>query len=299
MSRLDLTGIHVFCEIVESGSFTAAGNRLGMAPPMVSKHLARLEQSLSARLLNRTSRSMSLTEAGRLFHEQARQALDALDAGVASLSQSTGHPRGELKVSAPVWIATPRFANLLAEYRRACPDVRLDFYLENRMVDVVSEGFDLALRMKNDASQNLISRSLCSVSFYCVATPAYLSQFGKPGSGSRLPEMIMPNHLQFGRPKMPAADMYVSPGQPVAMKSSDTTLSYHAVMAGMGAAFLPDWIVADDLAAGRLVHLDEAKQNYTGQLFAVYPSRRHLPAKLRSFIDFLVERLDNARDGDG
>ena len=170
MSTLDMTGLQVFCEIVDSGSFTAAGNCLGMAPPMVSKHLARLERSLAARLLNRSSRSMSLTEAGRLFHEQARQALDALDAGVAAVSQSTGQPRGELKVSAPVWIATARFARLIATYRDIYPDVRLDFYLENRMVDLVAEGFDLALRMKNDSSPGLISRPLCGVSFHCVAT---------------------------------------------------------------------------------------------------------------------------------
>ena len=295
MSTIDLTGLRVFCEIVESGSFTAAGNRLGMAPPMVSKHLARLERSISARLLNRTSRSMSLTEAGRLFHEQARQALDALNAGLESVNQSTGQPRGELKISAPVWIATPRFALLIAEYRHLCPEVRLDFYLENRMVDIVSEGFDLALRMKNDASQNLISRPLCEVLFHCVATPDSMRRCTTPSQTdeSPVPEMIMPNHMQFGRPKMPAAEMYLAPGQPVVMRSSDTTLNYHAVMAGMGAAFLPDWLVAGDLASGRLIHVDGARQNYKGQLFAVYPSRRHLPHKLRSFIDFLVQHLDH------
>lgn len=293
MDMLDLTGVRVFCEIVDSGSFTAAADRLGMAPPMVSKHLARLERHLAARLLNRSSRSMSLTEAGTLFHEQARQALDALDAGVASVGQSTGEPRGELKVSAPVWIATPRLAGLLAEYRQAYPQVRLDFHLENRMVDLVSEGFDLALRMKNDPSQNLISRPLCPVSFHCVATPDYLARCaardhtGAPSSF----EMIMPNYMQFGRLKMPAPEMSAALTQPVAMRSSDSTLTYQTVMAGMGAAFLPDWIVGDDLANGRLVHVYASKETFTGQMFAVYASRRHLPPKLRSFIDFLVARL--------
>lgn len=291
---MDLIGLRVFCEIVESGSLTAAGHRLGMAPPMVSKHLARLERSLAARLLNRTSRSMSLTEAGRLFHEQALQALELLDAGVASVSQVSGPPRGELKISAPVWIATPRFAALLAEYRQRCPEVRLDVHLENRMVDLVAEGFDLALRMKNDASQSLISRQLCDVQFHCVATPEFLARSAaKSQAGSaHLPEMIMPNLMQFGRAKMPAEGMLLAPGQPVAMRSNDTTLSYHAVMAGIGAAFLPAWLVADDLTSGRLVHSGGADQTYLGHLFAVYPSRRHQPRKLRSFIDFLVEKMD-------
>jgi len=289
---IDLTGLRVFCEIVDSGSLTAAGSRLGMAPPMVSKHLARLERNLAARLLNRTSRSMSLTEAGRQFHEHAMQALDMLDAGVAAVSHVAGPPRGELKISAPVWIATPRFAALIAAYRQRCPEVRLDVYLENRMVDLVAEGFDLALRMKNDGSQSLISRQLCDVSFYCVATPQFLAQaVSRHDAAAQLPAMIMPNHMQFGRPKMPAVGMMLAPQQTVAMRSSDTTLSYHAVMAGLGAAFLPDWLVADDLASGRLVHSGDAGKTYQGQLLAVYPSRRHQALKLRSFIDFLVEHL--------
>lgn len=293
MSIPDLIGLRVFCEIVESGSFTAAADRMGMAPPMVSKHLARLERSLCARLLNRTSRSLSLTEAGTLFHEQAVQALGAIDAGVALVGQSTGQPRGELKVSAPVWMATPRFASIIAQYRKACPEVRLDFHLENRMVDLVAEGFDLALRMKNDSSPNLISRQLCPVSFHCVATPDYLRRCAaqEQAGGAAALEMIMPNYMQFGRLKLAAADMHIAPGQPVAMRSSDTTLSYHTVMAGMGAAFLPDWLVADDLAKGSLTHVDGARQNFTGQLFAVYASRSHLPLKLRSFMDFLAARL--------
>ncbi|MGV7209664.1 LysR family transcriptional regulator [Oxalobacteraceae bacterium A2-2] len=296
---MDLIGLRVFCEIVDSGSLTAAGQRLGMAPPMVSKHLARLERSLGARLLNRSSRSMSLTEAGRLFHEQAMQALEMLDAGVASVSHVTGPPRGELKVSAPVWIATPRFAALIAEYQQRCPEVRLDVHLENRMVDLVAEGFDLALRMKNDASQSLISRQLCDVPFYCVATPEFLarSASNSQAGAARLPAMIMPNQMQFGRPKMPVQGMELVPDQPVAMRSNDATLSYHAVMAGVGAALLPGWLVAGDLASGRLVHSGEVDQTYQGRLFAVYPSRRHQPLKLRSFIDFLVEKMDHQSPG--
>lgn len=294
MELPDLTGVRVFCEIVDSGSFTAAADRLGMAPPMVSKQLARLERQLAARLLNRSSRGMSLTEAGTLFHEQARQALDALGAGVASVGQSTGVPRGELKVSAPVWIATPRFAGLLAEYRQLYPEVRLDFHLENRMVDLVSEGFDLALRMRNDPSQQLISRLLCPVTFQCVATPGYLARCAARDAAGGPPsfEMIMPNYMQFGRLKMPALEMSAVLAQPVAMRSSDSTLTYQTVMAGMGAAFLPDWIVADDLAHGRLAHVYASKETFTGQMYAVYASRRQLPLKLRSFIDFLAARLD-------
>ncbi len=296
MSELDLTGLRVFCEIVDAGSFTAAADRLGMAPPMVSKHVARLERQLRARLLNRTSRRMSLTEAGTLFHEQARQALGALDAGVASVGHATGGPRGELKVSAPVWCATARFARLIADYRLAYPEVRLDVHLENRMVDLVSEGYDLALRMTVEPTPSLIARPLCPITFHCVATPDYLRR-SRAVDGAPPPpplEIVLPNYLQFGRLKLPVPEMHAMLMQPVAMKSNDTTLIYHAVMAGMGAAFLLDWLVADDLANGRLAQVYPDQPALAGRLYAVYPSRRHLPPKLRSFVDFLAERLSAA-----
>ncbi|CAB3744096.1 HTH-type transcriptional regulator DmlR [Paraburkholderia sediminicola] len=294
MSELDLTGIRVFREIVECGSFTAAAERLGMAAPMVSKHVARLERQLGARLLNRTSRRMSLTEAGSLFHDQCRQVLDTLDAAVASVGQTTGVPRGELKVSAPVWCATSHFAQLLADYRHDFPEVRLDMHLSNQLVDLVSEGFDVALRLTGEPSPNLIARRLCSVPFRLVATPSCLAraQGENSKSGHRPIEMILPNYLQLERLKLPGTKEGDSIEMLAVMKSSDTTLTYHAVLADMGAAFLPGWLVDEDIAKGRLALAQRGDKELAGSLFAVYSSRRHLPPKLRSFIDFLSARLD-------
>lgn len=294
MVGLDLPGLQVFCEIVESGSFTAAAARLGMGPPMVSKHVARLERQLGARLLNRTSRRMSLTEAGTLFHERARQAIDLLSVGATLVGQTTGVPRGELKVSAPVWCATARFARLIADYRARYPQVCLDLHLENRVVDLVGEGFDVALRMTVEPLQSLIARPLCAVAFHCVATPDYLRARQPHDDGEKLPpiELILPNYLQFDRLKFPTPEMRAVHTLPVAMRSSDTTLSYHACLAGMGAAFLPGWLVDDDLASGRLVQVFPTRDKPVGKMFAVYASRQHLAPKLRSFIDFLVDRLN-------
>ncbi|GKT23156.1 LysR family transcriptional regulator [Acidovorax sp. SUPP3334] len=295
---LDLAGIRVFQMIVEAGSFSAAGDRLGMAPPMVSKHIARLERALGARLLNRTSRSMSLTEAGTAFHEQGRQALELLDAAAASVGQGQSRPRGELKISAPVWCATARFAGLLAEYRRAFPEVRLDLHLDNRMVDIVSEGFDVALRMTAEPAPQLIARPLCRIAFHLVVAPGAMPApapptCAPPGPGADAPSlpvpMVVPNYLQLERVLHGLHE-----GTPwrmdAVMKSSDTTLSYHAVVAGMGAAFLPEWLVEQDLASGRLVKLP-GHADFEGTLHAVYASRRQMPLKLRSFIDFLAQRL--------
>ncbi len=290
---LELTGLRVFQAIVEAGSFSAAADRLGMAPPMVSKHIARLERTLGARLLHRTSRSMSLTEAGTAFYEQGRQALELLDAAAASVGQGQQRPRGELRISAPVWCATPRFARLLADYRQACPEVRLDLHLDNRMVDLVSEGFDVALRMTAEPAPHLIARPLCQMAFHLVAAPGFSPDAGDgggpPGGPPRPIPMVMPNYVQLERLRN-ALQEGMHRHIDAVMKCSDSTLSYHAVVAGMGAAFLPAWLVDDDLASGRLVRLP-GDTAFVGTLYAVYASRRQMPLKLRSFIDFVAERL--------
>ncbi|MFZ6745864.1 LysR family transcriptional regulator [Undibacterium sp. JH2W] len=296
MDELDINGIRVFREIVESGSFTAAADRLGMAAPMVSKHIARLERKLGARLLNRSSRSMSLTEAGKDFFAQGRQALDILDAAVASVAQASGPPRGELKISAPVWCANSGFARLLADFRLDYPEIRLDLHLDNHMVDLVADGFDLALRATDEPSAALIARRLCKVEFHLVATPAYLHELTlgiKAGQGVEQHSMavILPNYVQSERFRLPLQTVDPPLKLDAIMKCSDTTLSYHCVLAGMGAAFLPAWLVDGDLASGRLQLVAGNEPGFAGNLYAVYASRRQMPPKLRCFIDFLIDRL--------
>ena len=289
MDELDIQGIRVFREIIESGSFTAAAERLGMAAPMVSKHIARLERKLAARLLNRSSRSMSLTEAGKNFAEQSRLALDILDAAIAAVAPQTGVPRGELKISAPVWCANAGFARILADFRLAYPEIRLDMHLDNHMVDLVADGFDLALRATDEPSPALIARRVCKLAFHLVATPAFIGKINA-GTAELAPiAVIMPNYIQAERLKLQLA--LPSGKFDAVMKSSDTTLSYHCALAGMGAAYLPAWLVQADLASGRLVLLGKDMPEFTGHLYALYTSRRQMPPKLRCFIDFLIERL--------
>lgn len=292
MDELDISGIRVFREIVESGSFTAAADRLGMAAPMVSKHIARLERKLGARLLNRSSRSMSLTEAGKDFFAQGRQALDILDAAVASVAQESGPPRGELKISAPVWCANAGFAKVLADFRQHYPLVRLNLHLDNHMVDLVADGFDLALRATDEPSPALIARSLCKVEFRLVATPAFVKNL-KAGNKEEAINvaMILPNYVQLERFHLPVQTEWAPLKLDAVMKCGDTTLTYHCVLAGMGAAFLPEWLVGDDLASGRLQLVAGNEPGFTGNLYAVYASRRQMPPKLRCFIDFLIDRL--------
>ena len=159
-----LTSLRVFREVVESGSFVAAAERLAISAPMASKHVAQLEKSLGARLLHRSSRHLSLTEAGQAWYAQSSRALDLLDAAQSAIGQTHEVPRGQLKVSAPVWCATPRFAAVLAGYRERCPEVLVDMHLENRKVDLAADGYDLALRATQELSPALIARPLPSLS---------------------------------------------------------------------------------------------------------------------------------------
>ncbi len=291
-----LMGLRVFCEVVEAASFSLAANRLSMSAPMVSKHVAQLERKLGARLLHRTSRRLSLTEAGTVYYEQCRLALDTLQAAEASVGQGTQVPRGQLKVSAPVWCANKHFARILAAYRVTYPDVLVDIRLENRKVDLVAEGFDLALRATRELSPMLIARPICPLLFHLVAAPAYLKRHGVPRRPADLAGLgaIVPSYVDISGLELLGPGGKVKTPLTAVMKSDDTTLTYHMVHAGAGLAYLPDWLVADDLAGRRLVRLlpDLAAPPLT--LFAVYTSRQYMLPKLRSFIDFLTESLGPA-----
>lgn len=289
-----LTSLRVFRDVVEAGSFVAAAERLGISAPMVSKHIAQLEKALGARLLHRSSRHMSLTEAGQAWYEQSRRALDLLDAAEAAIGQKNEAPRGQLKVSAPVWCATRRIARVLADYRERYPEVLVDMHLENRKVDLAADGYDLALRATQEPSPALIARRLCKLQFHLVAAPAHLARTVVPTTPAELAKLgaIVPSYvdiegLVLKGPGGRTAPLRLNP----VMRSDDTTLTLHAVRAGMGMSFLPEWLVDEDLATGRLLRLvpDYAAPAVT--LFAVYTSRQYMAPKMRSFIDFLGERL--------
>lgn len=288
-----LTSLRVFRDVVEAGSFASAARRLAISPPMVSKHLASLEHALGARLLHRTSRRLSLTEAGSLYYEQCCEALDLLQAADSAIGRHAQAPHGQLKVSAPVWCATAGFARVLAGYRERFPEVVVDLHLENRRVDLVSEGFDLALRATGDPSPTLIVRPLCELRFFLVATPELLRRHGEPrepADAASIPA-VLPNYVNIEAIDLagPAGRMRLRFS--AAMKSDDTTLSYHAVHAGIGMALLPHWLVSEDLAQGRLRQVLPDHATLPITLYAAYVSRKHMTAKLRSFIDFIGPAL--------
>jgi DNA-binding transcriptional LysR family regulator len=285
-----LVSMRVFCLVAELKSFAAAAERLRISPAMASKHVMQLEKRLGTRLLNRTSRRVSLNESGTLYFEQARQMLDSLDEVEAAVSKATVVPRGTLRLTAPVWMANPLFAQMLADYQARYPEVCLDVDLSGRLINLVEDGFDLALRATGAPDESLIARPITKVAFYMVASPAFLKRTGRP---ARLADLAGRALLHYALYPGDSLSVKRDGGvetvklKPV-LRSGNETLLHMAALEGMGLAFLPKWLVADDLAAGRLVHILPDELLFDGRLFAVYPSRKYLSAKVRTFIDFVV-----------
>jgi len=216
--------------------------------------------------------------------------LDPLDEVEAAVSHATVVPRGTLRLTAPVWMANTIFASVLADYQARYPDVRLDVDLSGRLVNLVEEGFDLALRATAAPDEALIARPITNVPFYMVAAPAYLKRAGRP---ARITDIAGHALLHYA---LYPGESFSFEGEngpetikldPV-LRSANETLLHLAALEGMGLAFLPKWLVAADIAAGRLEHIMPDHVVFVGKLFAVYPSRKYLSAKVRTFIDFVA-----------
>ncbi|MDA9449071.1 MULTISPECIES: LysR family transcriptional regulator [Bradyrhizobium] len=285
-----LVSMRVFCLVAELKSFATAAQRLRISPAMASKHVMQLEKRLGTRLLNRTSRRVSLSESGALYFEQARQMLDSLDEVEAAVSNATVVPHGTLRLTAPVWMANAIFAGVLADYQARYPEVRLDVDLSGRLVNLVEEGFDLALRATGTPDEALIARPITSVPFYMVAAPAFLKRAGRPSAFADLAGQPLLHYALY------PGESFSFTGEhgpetvklnPV-LRSGNETLLHMAAIEGMGLVFLPKWLVAEDIASGRLEHVMPGHIIFAGKLFAVYPSRKYLSAKVRTFIDFIA-----------
>ncbi len=289
-----LTSMTVFRAVVELKSFAAAARRLDLSPAMVTKHVMHLEKRLKTRLLNRTSRHLSLTETGTLYFEQTKNTLDDLQAVESAVTRSTVAASGLLKITAPAWMANPHFVHLLARYQAEYPDVRLEIDLSGRQVNLVDEGFDLALRAAPKLADTLIARSLGKVPFYWVASPAYLKRRGLPTQAKQLVD-----HSLLVYSLMPLAEGLVFNGPlgretievtPTLLCNTETLLR-SAALDNMGIAGLPLWLIDDDLRLGRLQRVMPLYKPFEAEIFGVYPSRKYLTSKVRTFLDFMDEHF--------
>jgi DNA-binding transcriptional LysR family regulator len=292
-----VAGMKVFVAVVDAGGFAAAAERLNMSRAMASKHVSMLEDHLGTRLLNRTTRRSSLTEPGSLFYERSMQIL----ADIAEAEQVAAHmaaePRGVLKVTMPVSYGLHRLGPVIAEYSRRFPHVKLDLSLNDRKIDIVDAGFDVAIRIGELPESGLIARKLGAVQSIVVGAPAYLARCGTPATpGDLAAHVCLGYALGSGGDewRLRNADGLVTVRNPGAVRADNGDMLRLAAVHGIGLIFQPRFIVEEDLRAGRLV---QVLNDYTSEglgIYAVYPSRRHLSAKVRAFVDLLAAHLQAA-----
>jgi DNA-binding transcriptional LysR family regulator len=289
-----LTSIKVFRHVVESGSFVSASERMDLSTAMVSKHVMHVEKRLGVRLLNRNSRKLSLTEPGRVYFERCKNILDDLEQTELELASLNTVPRGTLRISCPSWFAQQRFANLLAGLRRRYPEILVDVSFEDRLVDLVEEGFDLALRVTSKAdslSPELIARPLRPLSHHGAASREYLARHGAP----RLPaDLLQHDCVAVGNAQ---SWMFTDPkGRQevpvrVVMRYRSMAGVANAVAAGIGLAPLPGIVFEDPVFKDVLVPVLSEHPLESPTLYVVYASRKYLPLKIRAFIDFVLESI--------
>jgi DNA-binding transcriptional LysR family regulator len=285
-----LTSINVFRQVVESGSFVAAAVRLSLSTAMISKHIMHIEKRLGTRLLNRNSRSLSLTEAGSLYLERCKTVLAALEEAEMAVGSINGTPRGTLRITCPSWFATRQMADMLAAHRRRYPEVVVDVSFEDRLVDLVEEGFDLALRATlTEPPAGLVARRLRSVPFIIAASSEYLQRCGVPKTPEDLAghDSVMVGGLQAWPLVGPNGKIDV-PAR-VVLRFRSVGGVAHAASAGIGLAPLPVTVIEDSPFKGTLIPVltDYPLQQPT--LNVLYVSRKHVPPKMRTFIDHVVE----------
>ncbi len=284
-----------FAKVVETGSFTAAARQLRLSSTMVSKHVRELEDRLGLKLLNRTTRRVSLTEVGALYYERCAPLLAEIAELECMASQMNTTPRGLLRVSAPLAFGAARVAPALADFSKHYPDVTVELILTDRVVDLVEEGFDLAVRFGDPGNSSLITRQLAIYPTMVCATPAYLAEHGIPATPEDLARhnCLTQTTEQFSRqwtflgPDGRSHAVRISGN----FRTNSISAQLAAALRGQGLTLQPSHVVADEIISGRLAQVLAAFRAPELVARVVYLPGRHLSAKTRAFIDFFVAQL--------
>ena len=286
-----LSNLSVFVRIAETGSLSAAAGVLDISKSAVSKKLAALEERLGARLINRTTRRLSLTEVGAAFLERAQRIVTELEEAEAAVSRLTAEPRGTLRVNAPMSFGILHLAPALAGFMTRYPELSVALDLNDRRVDLVEEGYDVAIRIAELADSSLIARKLAPTRRIVCASPDYWARHGKPAHPRDLAahNCLIYTYLAGGS-EWPFRDAGGSFAVPVegTLKANNGDALREAARAGLGVYLAPAFLVGDDVRAGWLETALEAFEDAALSIYAVYPHRRHLSAKVRAFIDYLA-----------
>jgi DNA-binding transcriptional LysR family regulator len=293
----NLTGMAVFAGVAEAMSFSGAARRLGMSKAAVSKHVARLERSLGARLLNRTTRRLSLTEVGAAFYEHCARVVAEAEAAELAVSRLRSEPRGVLKVTTPAAFGHLHIASGIPDFLKRYPEMSVQMVTNDRVVDLAEEGYDVAIRMSADPAPNIVARRLAPVRWAVCASPAYLKRNRTP----KAPQDLAQHNCLFYSFLAASSDWHFKSetGDVAVRVTGNFTVSNsealrEAVLQGLGVALLPTFTVGTDIQAGSLRMLLPGYKplgTFGTDVYAVYLPTRYLSPKVRAFVDFFVERF--------
>ena len=289
----DLTAMAVFAAVVEAGGFTAAARQLGLSKSAVSKRVARLEAELGARLMNRTTRRLALTEVGTEYYAACARVVREAEAAALAVSHLQAEPRGVLRVSAPMSFGQRHLGPALPAFLEAHPALRLDLDLNDRRVDLIAERHDMAIRIGRLRDSSLVARTLAPSRLVVCATPDYFARHGRP----RRPQDLRAHRcLTYAYQETLDEWRFIGPRGEVAVRvtgpyrANNGEVLLAALCAGVGIGRFPTFIVGDDLRAGRVESCLDDYGSEPAAIHAVYPSRRHVAPKVRACIDFLASR---------
>ncbi|MCW3478328.1 LysR family transcriptional regulator [Neisseriaceae bacterium JH1-16] len=289
--------MRVFNAVVDTGSFIRAAEALELSKAAVSRYIAELEGRLGVRLLHRTTRRLSLTEEGQVFYARSKELLAGLDEAEAEITSRSGAASGLVRINAPVTFGIRHLAPLWGEFRTLYPEVTLEVTLADRVIDLVEEGYDVAVRIAALPSSTLISRRLASTRMVLCASPQYLAAHGVPDHPAELADHAVISYSYWSTKDEwhfdgPAGPASVRTNPCMHTNSGDTCRA--AALAHQGVILQPGFLVGDDLASGALVELMPEFRSIELGIYAVYPTRKHVSPKVRVLIEFLAEHFARA-----
>jgi DNA-binding transcriptional LysR family regulator len=302
MAKLpDFEALAIFAKVVELRSFAAAAGELALSKATVSKAVSRLEERLGARLFNRTSRRLALTDAGQRLSERAARLLTDGEAAESEVLAQSTTPRGLLRLAVPMTFGVKVVAPLLPEFLKTYPEVAIDLHLSDATVDLIGEGFDAGLRIARLPDSSLIARRLCPMPRYTVAAPAYLKRYGRPTH-----PMHLADHKCFGYAYLSTTvwqytnasgeEVSVRPAGPLRVNNGEALMP--AVLAGLGIADLPEFIVGDAIASGKVEVILKGWKQPEGAVHLVTPPGGPRPARVEVLAEFLVKQFVRGKSGE-
>ncbi|WP_281556847.1 LysR family transcriptional regulator [Thalassomonas sp. RHCl1] len=296
-----LDGMKTVVAVVETGSFTAAGERLSMSKALVSKYVGEVEKHLGTRLFNRTTRQLALTEAGRSYYQLALNLLEQYTAMVDKVTGEQTSPRGVLRLSAPVTFGEKTLSPLLPKFLRLYPDLQIELRLTNSAIDMLEEGIDVRIRIGGVDDSTMIARQLGSFPLLLCASPAYIEQQGLPTTPQQIADhnCIIDSNFRIGKqwPIISAQGIAhsINVSSHIAVNSPQAVREIS--IAGGGIGMIPAFIVEDALKDGRLIQVLPECTTLEFGLFAIYPHRQYVPRKVRCFLDFVMAELSRKTPG--